>query len=152
MVSTRKHFEMGALLRFPAFFAIAGLFCLSTVLPARAADDSGKHVTTLRDVRKIYIEPMPNGFDNFLRAAISRKLHGFFTIVLNKSEADGILKSADTRSTEVVKTVTMVDPSDKVVLWSGSANDKETAYLGFRHGGEQKVADKLAGQLKKAIE
>ncbi len=103
-------------------------------------------------MRKIYIEPMPNGFDNFLRAAISRKLHGFFTIVLNKSEADGILKTANTRTPEVVETVSMVDPSDKVVLWSGSANDKETAYLGFRHGGEQKVADKLAGQLKKAIE
>ena len=151
MNSTPKHSRLAAFLRVPTIFFLAGLFCISLVSSA-FADDGGKHVTTLRDVRKIYIEPMPNGFDNFLRAAISRKLHGFFTIVLNKSEADGILKSADTRTAEVVKTVTMVDPSDKVVLWSGSANDKETAYLGFRHGGEQKVADKLAGQLKKAIE
>ena len=110
---------------------------------------NGKHPLALRDVRKLYIEKMPNGLDSYLRAAISRKLGSFFTIVLDRREADAILQATDNRSSG---TVSMLDPSGKVVLWSGSADDKEKAYLNFRHGGERQVADKLAGQLKKAVE
>lgn len=92
---------------------------------------------------------MPNGLDAYLRAAISRKLGSFFTIVLDRPEADAILQTTDNRS---IGTVNIVDPSGKVVLWSGSADDKEKVYLNFRYGGERQLAEKLAGQLKKSIE
>jgi hypothetical protein len=119
--------------------------------PHTSAEPTGnaKHPLTLRDVRKLYIEKMPNGLDGYLRAAISRKLGSFFTIVLDRREADAILQVTDNRSSG---TISMVDPSGKVVLWSGSADDKEKAYLNFRHGGERQVAEKLAGQLKKSLE
>ncbi len=110
---------------------------------------NGKRPLNLRDVRKIYIEKMSNGLDGYLRAAISRKLGSFFTIVLDRSEADAILQSTDNRSSG---TVSLVDPTGKIVLWSGSADDKEAVYLNFRHGGQRQVAEKLAGQLKKSLE
>jgi hypothetical protein len=124
----------------------------SSSRPARASSDGGSQrhsATTLHDIRKLYIEKMPDGLDGYLRAAISKKLGGFFTIVLDRSDADAILQSTDARSPG---SVSIVDLSGKVVIWSGSADDKEKVYLNFRHGGQREVAEKLAGQLKKALE
>jgi ABC-type phosphate transport system auxiliary subunit len=49
-------------------------------------------------------------------------------------------------------TVDLKDPKGDVVLWSGSAGDRDGKFLGVKHGGQQKVADHLAGDLKKAME
>jgi hypothetical protein len=38
----------------------------------------------LADVKKIYIEKMDNGLDEYLRAAISKKFHDRLTIVLDR--------------------------------------------------------------------
>jgi hypothetical protein len=110
---------------------------------------NAKHPLALRDIHKLFIDKMPNGLDGYLRAAISRKLGSFFAIVLERSEADAILQSTGATS---VGTVSIVDPSGKLVLWSGSADDKEKYYLNFRHGGQREVAEKLAGQLKKSLD
>ena len=114
------------------------------------ADSPGetKHPLTLHDVRKVYIAKMPNGLDGYLGAAISNKLGNIFTIVLDRPEADAILQSSGGQS---AGTVSMVDPSGKIVLWSGSADDGEKIYLNFRHGGQRQVAEKLASKLKKAL-
>lgn len=103
---------------------------------------------TLHSVHKLYIEPMPNGLDEYLRTAIFKKCGGFFTFVLNRAEADAILRVSDPR---LPGNVTMVDQSGTLILWSGSADKKEMKYLGLHSGGEKVLAEKLAGQLKKAI-
>ncbi len=100
----------------------------------------------LKNVRRLYIDKMSDDLDSYLKAAISRHLSEFFTMVLDRSSADAILQGTGARGT-----VTMVDRSGKVVLWSGTANDKDTKFLNLRHGGEQEVAEKLAKQLKKAL-
>ena len=128
---------------------VAAVLSYSPIVSAHPGEDGGKSVTTLRDVRKLYIEKMPNGLDNYLRSAISQKLGSYFTIVLERSQADAILESSDTRSTG---TINMVDPSHKVVLWSGSATDKDKAFLNLRHGGERQIAQKLVSQLKRALQ
>ncbi|MBV9268101.1 MAG: hypothetical protein JO061_18175 [Acidobacteriaceae bacterium] len=107
----------------------------------------------LADVRKIYIEKMSNDLDEYLRAAISKKFHQRISIVLDRSQADAILTSphAGAQQTERA-TVDLMDPRNQVVLWSGSAGDRSATWLELRHGGEQKVADHLIGELKKAME
>ncbi|HEY1946150.1 MAG TPA: hypothetical protein VGG97_04035 [Bryobacteraceae bacterium] len=136
----------------------SALAALDTPDPANSAPHAShantetagaKHPMALRDVHKLYIEKMPNGLDGYLRAAISHKLGSYFTIVLERSEADAILQNTGSSSTG---TVSIVDPGGKLVLWSGSADDKEKAYLNFRHGGQREVAEKLAGQLRKSLD
>lgn len=107
----------------------------------------------LADVRKIYIEKMPNGLDNYLRSAISKKFHSRITLVLDQSEADAILSGVDvgTQQTQSA-TVNLTDPKAKVILWSGTAGDRDKKKLAIKHGGPETVADNLAGQLKKAME
>jgi hypothetical protein len=98
--------------------------------PSSSSTDvsSPRHPVTIRDVHKLYIEKMQNGLDGYLRAAFSSKLGSFFTIVLDRSEAEAILESTDTRAPG---SVSIIDLSGKVVLWSGSATDKEKVYLNF---------------------
>jgi hypothetical protein len=120
------------------------VFCAVRALSQTAA--------RLADVRKVYIEKMDNNLDEYLRSAISKKFHGTLTIVLNREEADAIM-SGDTAAQRTQNaTVTLTDPGKKVVLWSGSANDRNAAFLDLKHGGEAKLADHLIGQLKKAME
>lgn len=49
-------------------------------------------------------------------------------------------------------TITLTDPQGKVVLWSGTANDRNVKFLDLKHGGEEKLADHLTGQLNKAMQ
>ena len=106
-------------------------------------------VRTLRDVHRLYISKMPNGLDSYLRDSISRKLAESFTIVLNRSDADAILESPDSRAPDVVR---MVDVTGQNLLWSGSANDKQRLYLNLKRGGPRETAEKLTAQLKKALD
>ncbi len=137
--------------------ALAALDAPDTPAPASSAHVESKagsgtprqRVTTLRDVRKVYIDKMPNGLDGYLRASISHKLGSFFTIVLDRPEADAILQTTDSRAPGAVS---LVDPTGKYVFWSGSATDKEKVYLNFRHRGQRELAEKLAAQLKKALQ
>jgi hypothetical protein len=48
-------------------------------------------------------------------------------------------------------TVQLVDPGEHQVLWSGTAGDRKMLTLDIAHGGQQKIADSLIGQLRKAM-
>jgi hypothetical protein len=107
----------------------------------------------LGDVRKIYIEKMNNGLDQYLRAAISKKFHGRLAIVLSPSEADAIMTSPGMSAQQTQRaTVDLMDTRRRVVLWSGAAGDRSAKWLDLKHGGEQKLADHLIEDLKKAME
>jgi hypothetical protein len=107
----------------------------------------------LADIRKVYVEKMDNDLDQYLRSAISKKFHTRLTIVLDPAQADAILKGVNmqTQHTETA-TVNLIDPHAKVVLWSGTAGDRNQMLLNIKHGGSEKIAEHLAGQLKKAME
>jgi hypothetical protein len=125
----------------PAAFSLAPV-------PALAAS-----AMSLSDVRKIYIEKMDNNLDQYLSAAISKEFHGTVTVVLNRSGADAILRGLNTRAQNTTEAnVQLVDPSGSVVLWSGSASDRNPMSLDIQHGGQMKIANKLAKQLKKAMQ
>lgn len=110
-------------------------------------------ITNLADIQKIYIEPMPNNLNQYLTSEISKQFHGKLTVVLQKSDAEAIMKgvSASAQDTSV-GTVQIVDLAGKAVLWSGTARDGDKVLFNLNHRGEEKVAANLIGQLKKAMQ
>lgn len=107
----------------------------------------------LSQVRRVYIEKMDNNLDQYLASSISQKFHGSLTVVLERSQADAILKGVNiTAQNTTTATVELVDPAEHVVLWSGTSGDKSLLTLDIKHGGQQKIADHIIGQLKKAMQ
>lgn len=125
---------------------VAAMLAASACLSAQA-------VAPLENVRKVYIEKMANNLDDYLAAAISKRFHGALTVVLDRGKADAILTAAAQWPHDTTKAiVSLVDPRGKIVLWSGSAADRDILFLNLKHGGERKVADHLIGELYKAME
>ena len=107
----------------------------------------------LSNVRKIYIEKMPDNLDQYLASSISRKFHGAVTVVLQRNEADAIMKGVNIGAqTTTQATVQLVDKGEHQVLWSGTAGDRSWTTLEVKHGGQEKVAEHLIGDLKKAMQ
>ena len=110
-------------------------------------------ITNVADIQKIYIEPMPNNLNQYLTSEISKQFHGKLTVVLQKADADAIMKGAGQGSQDTtIGTVQIVDLAGKTILWSGTAKDGDKVLLNLNHRGEDKVAANLIGQLKKAMQ
>jgi hypothetical protein len=106
----------------------------------------------LSNVRRIYIEKMADNLDQYLASSISSKFHGAVTVVLDRKDADAILRGVNIGAQTTEKaTVQLVDPGEHQVLWSGTAGDRKMLTLDIAHGGQQKIADNLIGQLRKAM-
>ena len=122
---------------------------------------------SVASVKKIYIDKMPNDLDQYLRAEISKQFKGTVAVVLDESLADGILTgvSEEEKGTGAkitgrylglhdvaTGTVSMVDKERKTILWSDEAGDRSLFFGAMKRGGERKVADRLVGKLRKAME
>lgn len=108
---------------------------------------------SLSNIRKIYVEPMDNHLDQYLTSEISKQFHGTLEIVTSASAAEAILKGVNLGAqTTNQATVNLVDPSGKVVLWSGTAGDRNQKFLDLKHGGLQSVAAHLIHSLHKAMQ
>jgi len=71
--------------------------------------------------------------------------------VPDRAQADAILASPDNSAQKTQSAIVdLTDVSGQVVSWSGAAGDRSAKWLELKHGGEQKVADHLIDQLKKA--
>jgi hypothetical protein len=126
---------------------------LTLALTVLALNGMAHAATSLSNVRKIYIEKMSNNLDQYLSSSISSKFHGSLVVVLEPSEADAILKGENISAQDTTKaTVELVDPAGKTVLWSGTAGDRSKLMLDLKHGGQQKIADHLISELKKAMQ
>jgi hypothetical protein len=104
-------------------------------------------ITSIRDVKKLYIEKMSNDLDEYIKAEISRQMPGRILVVLNAQDADAIMKGT---ATDRQGNVTITDLRGTADLWVGEAGDKGL-YLTKIHGGEKKVAERLVSGLKKAM-
>jgi hypothetical protein len=104
-------------------------------------------ITSIRDVKKLYIEKMSNDLDEYIKAEISRQMPGRLLVVLNVQDADAIMKGT---ATDRQGNVTIMDLRGTADLWVGGAGDKGL-YLTKIHGGEKKVAERLVSGLKKAM-
>lgn len=155
-------------------FAIAILFA-APGLAAGQAPVAPTAVQTpkprsLAEVRTIFIEPMDNDLDQYLRAEITkkfRKMKPGLTIVLDPKLADAIMTGVSQRRTgtgaaitgrwlglhdNATGSVSLVDPKAKVVLWSSEAGDRSIWWGAMERGGPRKVASRLVHNLRKAIQ
>jgi hypothetical protein len=121
---------------------------------------------SLRSIKKVYIEKMPNDLDQYLRAEIAKQFKGGLTVVLDKKDADGILTGIDEERKgtgaqitgrylglhdNATGTISLIDKEEKNILWTDEAGDRSLIFGVMKRGGQRKVADRLISKLKKAM-
>jgi hypothetical protein len=135
-----------------------GLFLLLIGSTAIAAG-----TISLGQVRKIYVERMPNDLDQHVRIEIYKQFKDKVAVVLDRREADGILMAPAAKPTISTAAtplssalrgngdlmVSLLDKSGKVILWSDDLGDRDAM---FRNIGSRTVAERIIHKLKRAIE
>jgi len=106
---------------------------------------------SLKNVRRIFIEPMPGDLDQYISAEITKELKGRVVVVLDKANADAIMRGVGENKNGVGASITVVDPNETVVLWASEAGDRSLMWGVLARGGQRKVADRLVNNLKKAL-
>ena len=134
-------------------------------VPAASSAPSGPP-PSLYDVRKVYIDKMPDDLDQYLRAEFVKQMKGRVVVVLDKNDCDAILtgvfeqeKGTGAKITGrylglhdvATGTVSLLDKEGKVLLWSDEAGDRSLLFGAAKRGGQRKVADRLVNKLKKAM-
>ncbi len=110
---------------------------------------------------KVYVAPMQDGFDSFISAALIKNKVPV-VVTTDESTADYIItgqavkgqnKWYDTvfgaerdRNQGSIK---LLRVSDKSIAWAGAAGDKSFWWGAMKGGGQAKVSNRLARQLKK---
>jgi hypothetical protein len=140
---------------------------LILILGSLACTLPGQDSQALKAIHKVYIDKMPNDLDQYLRAEIVKQFKGKLVVVLKKEDADGIITGVNEEQKgtaakvtgrylglhdTVNGTISLLDKTESAILWSDEAGDRNL-FFGIAHrGGERKVADRLIGKLKKAME
>jgi hypothetical protein len=121
----------------------------------------------LTSIHKIYIDKMPNDLDQYLRAEFFKQMKGSIEIVLEEKDADGILtgvgeerKGTGAQITgrylglhdNTTGSLSLLDKNRKVIIWADEAGDRSLILGVMKRGGDRKVAQRLVGKLKKAME
>jgi hypothetical protein len=121
---------------------------------------------SLKSVRRIFIEPMPGDLDQYISAEITKELKGRVVVVLDKANADAIMRGVGENKNGVgsaitgrylglhdnsTASITMIDQAETVVLWASEAGDRSLMWGALARGGQRKVADRLVNNLKKAL-
>lgn len=145
-------------LTLPVTLALFAALALYLTIPAMAAN--------LHDIRRIYIAPMDNNLDQYLRAEFFKQTKGKITIVLEEKDADAILTgiSDEEKGTGAKITgryfglhdiatgsLSLLSKDRKEILWSDEAGDRSLFFSVAHRGGERKVAERLVGKLKKEL-
>ena len=133
--------------------------------PPPPAPVSRRAIRYLKDVRTLYVRPMPQNFDQTLRAEIRSELGGRFNLVSTAGAADAVLEvladGDETGGPSVVGqagrilgisgkkkiSVTMIEPQQHRVLWSAEAGDRRS-FLGSFGDGGKRMASRIAKKLK----
>jgi len=140
---------------------------LTVILPMFASAVLAQEAPSLKSIHKVYIDKMPNDLDQYLRAEIAKQMKGRLIVVLKKEDADGVITGVNEEEKgtaakitgrylglhdTVNGTISLLDKTESAILWSDEAGDRNL-FFGIAHrGGERKLADRLIGKLKKAME
>jgi hypothetical protein len=82
--------------------AVLILSLIAVSVPVRAL---GQDVS-LKSIHKIFIEKMPNDLDQYISSEITKQMKGRMLVVLDKADADGILKGTGTNKDGVGAAIT----------------------------------------------
>jgi hypothetical protein len=122
---------------------------------------------SLFSVKRIYVDKMDNDLDQYIRAEIQKQFKGVVQVVLKPELADAVMAGVSEHQSGTRAAVTgrwlglhdtatgsvsLLDKTGEVVLWSGEAGDRSIMWGSMKRGGPRKVADRLVKNLKKAME
>lgn len=122
---------------------------------------------SLFSVKRIYVDKMDNDLDQYIRAEIQKQFKGAVQVVLKPELADAVMAGVSEHQSGTRAAVTgrwlglhdtatgsvsLLDKTGEVVLWSGEAGDRSIMWGSMKRGGPRKVADRLVKNLKKAME
>ena len=122
---------------------------------------------SLKNVHRIFIEPMPGDLNEYISAEITKELKGRVVVVLDKANADAIMRGVGENKSGVgaaitgrylglhdnsTASITLIDPNETVVMWASEAGDRSLMWGALARGGQRKVADRLVNNLKKALD
>jgi hypothetical protein len=145
------------------------VLCGFAVLALSLYADQTQRLDTppIGSIHRVFIEKMDNDLDQYIRAEFSKQLKGRMQVVLDREQADGFLvgvgeeqKGTGAKITGrylglhdvATGTVSLLDKSGKLILWSDEAGDRNLWLGAMARGGQRKVADRLVHKLKKAID
>lgn len=122
---------------------------------------------SLRSIKKLYVEKMPDDLDQYIRAEITKQFKGRILVVTSPEDADAIMAGVGEHQAGTKAAVTgrwlglhdtatgsisLLDKSGKIVLWSSEAGDRSILVGPMKRGGPRKVADRLIHNLKKSYD
>jgi hypothetical protein len=107
-------------------------------------------ILSLKEVKTVFVETMPNNLDQFLREEIGKQLAGRIAVTTVKKDADAVLTAAHARPGSPA--VSLTDLSGTTVLWAEEADGGNVVFRAIKRGGPQKTADKLVSKLKIALQ
>ncbi|HEV8042622.1 MAG TPA: protein kinase [Bryobacteraceae bacterium] len=123
-------------------------------------------VRSIHEIQTLLVDRMPQGLDGFIRDEIRMQLHNRLEVVSSLDQADAIMRCdvekeegghKVTNATARVlgakghesATVRVYDRSGRHLLWEEEVTDKR-GVMGI-HGGENKLASRIVGKLKKQL-
>ena len=121
-------------------------------------------VASLKEVKNIYLEPMANDLDQYIKAELSKQLSGRIAVALKPEDADAILTGTGEWHKGTAQAITgrwlglhdtatgavSLVTTDKVI-WSSEAGDRSIWWGVMARGGQRKVATRLVHNLKNAL-
>lgn len=126
---------------------------------------AGHPVASLKDVKNLYIEPMVNDLDSYLKAEFSKQLAGRVTIVLKAEDANAVMTGTGEWHKGTAQAVTgrllglhdtatgaVTVISKDSVLWASEAGDRSIWWGVVKRGGQRKVADRIVHNFKNALQ
>ncbi|MCC6391131.1 MAG: hypothetical protein IT167_11055 [Bryobacterales bacterium] len=134
--------------------------------PAAPAPPPSPKITSLQEVKTIFVDKMPDDLDQYIRAEITKQLKGRLTVTLVRKQADAILTGVAESHTGTGSMITgrylglhdtasgsvsVLDATGTKVLWSEEAGDRSLWFGALKRGGPRKVADRLVGKLRRAM-
>jgi hypothetical protein len=143
------------------------------IAPATSAASSGAAIiprpvsnVTLKGIRRVFIEKMPSDLDQYIGAEITKQFKGQLIVVLDKANADAIMRGIAENQTGVGAAITgrylglhdnasasiqLIDRDETQVLWASEAGDRSLVWGALARGGQRKVAARLVDNLKGAL-
>jgi hypothetical protein len=159
-------FDMGAPAAAPAATAPAAVPVAAPDAPVQPPPEPANTGQSLKDIKHIYVDKLPNDLDQYIRAEVSKQKVKF-DVVLDEKEADAILTGVGEADKRVATQITgrylglndtataslsLVSTDRKRILWAGEAGDRSLFLGALTRGGERKVASRIVKQLKEAIQ
>ena len=129
---------------------------LPTPPPARA-------VRTLANVKSIFVKPLPDSLDTFLRQELRQELNGKVSLAANAESSDSVLTVTieDERGSKVTRFVglkgskrviaKLSDQTGKREIWAASIDDRHTIVTAHRDN-MQRIASRIAKRLRESVD